>query len=238
MADALPTLEINMQHQNIRPRHAVPDNEIERAAILLPEHATIYRDPRFVAVVWTVDTSDRTTAQVLGCQRRCLPFLARHEVFAQLCSDRALRTVDGGLWAEGLAVTPEHYLGLWRAALGRPLSAAQFARQFGVYAAAVFDAPLAPLRGQASSWSSSPFERFDDIESRYAARMRYRNDTQAFELVLDLREPDAARDAFYLESFVLAAGLGEAATIEVQLRPTEHRAASLPAQPQLFAEAA
>ena len=67
MADALPTLEINMHHQNIRPRHAVPDNEIERAAILLPEHATIYRDPRFVAVVWTVDTSDRTTAQVLGC---------------------------------------------------------------------------------------------------------------------------------------------------------------------------
>ena len=114
----------------------------------------------------------------------------------------------------------------------------QFARQYGVYAAAVFDAPLAPLRGQASSWSSSPFERFDDIESRYAARMRYRNDTQAFELVLDLREPDAARDAFYLESFVQAAGLGEAATIEVQLRPTEHRAASLPAQPQLFAEAA
>lgn len=183
--------------------------------ILLPEHSTIYSDPRFVAVAWSVDASNTTTAQVLGCQRRCLPFLARYEVFDQLCSDRALRTVDGGLWAEGLAVTPEHYFGLWRAALGRPLSAAQFARQFGVYAAAVFDAPLAPLRGQASSWSSSPFERFDDIESRYAARMRYRNDTQAFELVLDLREPDAARDAFYLESFVLAAGLGEAATIEV-----------------------
>lgn len=77
MADALPTLEINMHHQNIRPRRALPDNEIERAAILLPEHATIYRDPRFVAVVWSVDASNRTTAQVLGRQRRCLPFLAR-----------------------------------------------------------------------------------------------------------------------------------------------------------------
>ena len=77
MADALRTLEINMHHQNIRPRHAVPDNEIERAAILLPEHATIYRDPRFVAVIWSVDASNGTTAQVPGSQRRCLPFLAR-----------------------------------------------------------------------------------------------------------------------------------------------------------------
>jgi len=76
MADALSTLEINMHHENIRPPHAVSDNEIERAAILLPEHATIYRDLRFAAVAWTVDTSDRTTAQVLGFQRRCLPFLA------------------------------------------------------------------------------------------------------------------------------------------------------------------
>ena len=75
MADALPTLEINMQHENIRPRRALPDNEIERALILLPEHATIYRDPRFVAVVWTVDPSNTTTAQVLGCPWRCLPFL-------------------------------------------------------------------------------------------------------------------------------------------------------------------
>lgn len=75
MADALPTLEINMHHQNIRPRHALPDNEIERALILLPEHATLYRDPRFVAVAWTVDPSNTMTAQVLGRQRRCLPFL-------------------------------------------------------------------------------------------------------------------------------------------------------------------
>lgn len=75
MADALPTLEINMHHQIIRPRRALPDNEIEWAVILLPEHTTIYRDLRFVAVVWTVDTSNRTTAQVLRRQRRCLPFL-------------------------------------------------------------------------------------------------------------------------------------------------------------------
>ena len=55
-----------MHHENIRPRHALPDNEIERSAILLPEHATIYRDSRFVAVAWSVDPSNRTTAPGAG----------------------------------------------------------------------------------------------------------------------------------------------------------------------------
>jgi hypothetical protein len=38
-------------------------------------------------------------------------------------------------------------------------------------------------------------------------------------LVLDLRESTAPRDAFYLESFVFAADLGDAARIELQLLP-------------------
>ena len=98
-----------MHHQNFRPRHAVPDNEIERAAILLPEHATIYRDPRFVAVVWTVDTSDRTTAQVLGCQRRCLPFLARYvSVTTGLgISATALRVRDRAIPTRGEFIATE-----------------------------------------------------------------------------------------------------------------------------------
>ena len=109
MADALPALEINMHHQIIRPRRALPDNEIERAVILLPEHTTIYRDLRFVAVVWTVDTSNRTTAQVLGRQRRCLPFLA----LARTCRSRlgisatAWRARDRALPTRGELIATE-----------------------------------------------------------------------------------------------------------------------------------
>ena len=84
-----------MHHESIRPRHALSDNEIDRALILLPaRHATIYSDPRFVAVVWSVDASNRTTAQVLGCQRRCLPFLARY----------VSATTGLGIWATALRV--------------------------------------------------------------------------------------------------------------------------------------
>ena len=227
-----------MQPADSRQAPLLPDNEIQQAAILLPDDTTIYGDPRYVAVAWTLHPSNDTTAQVLGSQRRCLPFLARHEVVDLLCQDRAMRTVDGGLRVDGRLVTPENYLAQWRRTLGRPMSATQFASQFGVYAVAVFDAPLAPLRGQRSSGSSSPFERFDDLESRYASRMRYREGDRAFELVVDLREPTAPRDAFYLESFVFAADLGDAARIELQLMPTEEGAPARPVQPTLFAEAA
>jgi hypothetical protein len=109
MADALSTLEINMHHENIRPRRAQPDNEIERAAILLPEHAAIYRDSRFVAVAWSVDPSDRTTAQVMGSQRRCLPFLA----LARTCRSRlgisatAWRARDRALPTRGELIATE-----------------------------------------------------------------------------------------------------------------------------------
>lgn len=227
-----------MQPASFRQGPLRPDNEIQQAAILLPDDTTIYGDPRYVAVAWTLHPSNDTTAQVLGNQRRCLPFLARYEVFDLLCQDRAMRTVDGGLRVDGHVVTPENYLTLWRRTLDRPVSAGQFARQFGVYPAAVFNAPLAPLRGQRSSWSSAPFKRFDDLESRYASRMRYGDGHQAFELVLDLRGPTAPRDAFYLESFVFAADLGDAARIELQLMPTEEGAPARPVQPMLFAEAA
>lgn len=70
MADALPTLAINIHPENVQSRRALPENEIERAVILLPEHTAICSDPGFVAVVWSLDSSNRTSAQVLGCQRR------------------------------------------------------------------------------------------------------------------------------------------------------------------------
>ena len=98
-----------MQHENIRPRHALPNNEIERALILQPEHSTIYRDPRFVAVVWSVDASNRTTAQVLGYQRRCLPFLARYvSVTTGLgISATALRVRDRAIPTRGECIATE-----------------------------------------------------------------------------------------------------------------------------------
>ncbi len=52
------------------------------------------------------------------------------------------------------------------------------------------------MRLRKSGSSSSPFKCFADFESRYAKRIQY-DDQGKFEIALDLREPGAARDAWY-----------------------------------------
>lgn len=107
----------------------------------MPDDTTIYGDPRYIAVAWTIHSSNATTAQVLGSQRRFLPFLARCEVVDLLCQDRAIRTVDGGLCVDGHPVPPENYLAQWRRTLGHPVSAARRIR-------ALLDGPVYPAHGQ------------------------------------------------------------------------------------------
>lgn len=149
-----------------------------------------------------------------------------------MCNDRAIRTVDGELLVEGKSITPERYLACWRVSIAHPLSPVQFAERFGRIPCAVLGGPLVRLRGRPKSWTSSPFERFDDFEDAYRDRIAYLDGGQRFRIELDLRQTHAARDAFYLESFVQAADAGADTFVSVVLK------ASSISRPQLAPSAA
>lgn len=232
-----------MQSKDSRPAPIPPANEIERVAIVLPQDTTFYHDQRYVAVAWDKDTAGATTGQIIGDHRQRLPFLAGYLLFSKLCGDRAMRTVDGSLRMHGQVITPERYLSLWRATLAQPITAEQFTERHGQQVLLVLGAPLAPLRDQRSTWTSSPFAHFDDFESAYRDRIEYRTDggSEYFEIALDLREPNAARDAFYAASFIQEASLKDQGLVEARLQPShpvEPQFRAAVTQPELFAEVA
>lgn len=234
-----------MESKKPRTEPIRPVNEVERVAIVLPEGTTFYADLRYVSITWDMDTSEgdaqgNTTGQIIGGHCKSLPFLARYELFSNLCADRAMCTVDGSLRVNGQIITPERYLSLWRATLKHPVTAEQFTERHGQQVLLVLGAPVMSLRGRRSSWTSSPFAHFDDFEAAYQGRIEYRTDEggERFELALDLREPDAARDAFYIASFIRGANLEDQGLVDIRLQPG-HRAGpqanKAAMQPELFA---
>jgi hypothetical protein len=104
-------------------------DEVDRIAVRLPDDATFYGTPMFVAIA--VDLGCEGIEPVLLGQHHRLRFLAQYEVMSLLCDDRAQLAVDGQLRCRGARVTPEHYLALWRKALLAPLSAQELYEQHG-----------------------------------------------------------------------------------------------------------
>ncbi|QDL38548.1 hypothetical protein [Rhodoferax sediminis] len=152
-----------------------------------------------------------------------------------------MRTVDGSLRVHGQIITPERYLSLWRATLEHPMTAAQFTERHGQQVLLVLGGPMTPLRGQRSSWTSSPFAHFDDFEAAYRDRIEYRTDGggEHFEIALDLCEPNAARDAFYAASFIRGTELEKQGRVEVRLQPghpAEPQTRAVVTQSELFAQ--
>lgn len=213
-------------HDILRPdaQHPQPINEVARVAIVLPEDTCFYSDHRFIAVAFHATSTDGTAYivhEILGASRSCLPFLAGYEIFSRLCGDRAMRTVDDALRVNGETITPECYLGLWRTAIGQPLTPSRFTERFGYSIYAVLGGQFDGLRGKRKSWSSSPFETFDDFEAAYRDRIDYLDDGRCFRIDLDLGLAHAARDAFYLEAFLSSAGQCEGSGTSVVLKPVD-----------------
>ena len=152
---------------------------------MLPEDTSFYTDQRFIAVAFDAATNG-VTHEILGASRPYLPFLATYEIFSRLCGDRAMRTVDGALRTNSETITPERYLGLWRIAIGQPLTPSAFTERYGYAAYAILSGCLDGLCGKRKSWSSSPFETFDDFETTYRDRIAYLDDGQRFRIELDL----------------------------------------------------
>jgi hypothetical protein len=177
-----------------------PINEVDRVVIALPADTTFYSTVHYVAVAFDA-TSGAVTPSILGSSQ-CLAFLPRHQIFSALCGDRAIRTVDHHLLVDGKPLTPEHYLGFWRTALQQPCSPDEFAGRRGYALVAVLGGVLEKLRGLSSPWTSSPFAMFDDFEAAYGDKMVLIDDGRKFLLELDLRQENAARDAFYGEALL------------------------------------
>ena len=214
-----------------------PINEVGRAAIVLPNDTSFYSTPLFIAVAFDAGTHG-VTPEILGASRSTLPFLAAYEIFSRLCGDRAMRTVDGSLRVDGDVVTPERYLGLWRTGIGQASTPEQFAERHALCAYVELGGRFEGLRGQRASWSSSPFKTFDHFETAYRERIDYLDDNERFRVEFDLRQTHAARDAFYLESFLSYASQLEEFRPSIALKPFTPSHAPLttmlPAQSNLF----
>jgi hypothetical protein len=221
-----------------------PQNEYDRAVVALPSNATLYGDTRFVAITWD-DEGDGHMPRpaILGAQHSGLPYLARYELIDRLCGDRAMRTVDGALQVRRKPLTPEAYLGLWRAAIKAPLNAEELASQHGLKILVTLGAALEPARRVRPVWTTSPFKSFRGFEAAYGPRFVLgptASGASGFELTLDLREPRAARDAFYAQDFVTHRDDGEG-HVRTSLVSTDRIQRPLPSdqrQDALFSESA
>ena len=175
-------------------------NELDRVVVSLPGDASFYSSPHLIGVA--IDGSPgNPLASIVGVHEPRLCYKAPYQLMSALCSDRAQRVVDQQLVVAGRPVTPETYLGLWRKALDFAVSPQQLERDYGLCALAVFKGHLGPLMGTKASWTTSPFATFDEFHDQYKASMR--TDAEGyFSLELDMRWNCAARDAFYLDSFM------------------------------------
>ena len=181
-------------------------NEVGRFITKLPADATIYSSPVYVPVVFD-QLDGRVHPSILTRGSKSLGYLAAYEVIGYLlCEDRAQRVVDKQLLLMGVAVTPERYLSAWRASVEAAGTPDDLHRSHGLVLCAAISAPIERLRGHKSSWTCSPFSTFSQVEDKF--RDSWRSQNGRFELRLDLRAPNAARDAYYIAEMVSSACRG------------------------------
>lgn len=181
-------------------------NEHARAAIALPVDTTFYSDTQYIAIAWDIPgDGSAPRPDILFSEPNHLPFLPKYRLIDLLCGDRARKAVDGTLRVQGRVVKPEAYLGLWRAALTEALTPSTLADHYGLRLLVTLGAALEPVHAAKSSWTSSPFTTFSEFEGLYGDRFTHAptaDGRPGLELTLDLRQPNAARDAFYAESLI------------------------------------
>lgn len=188
----------------MNPNTIPPANEVGRLVIHLPDDATFYDKRSYLPVALDlVEGSQTPHPSLLRADEQGINYMAQDEVFSALCSDRAQRTVDQTLLVGGDPVTPERYLGMWRAAIASSVSPETAAKEHGIRPVAVLLGPLAAMSGAKSSWTTCPFGTFDAVRARYGKQIEVARDG-TFALELDLVQPGCARDAYYTASMMCA----------------------------------
>lgn len=181
--------------------HAI--NEIGRFITKLPPDSTYYSSPVYLPLAFDL-VDGRRHASLLTRGGKSLGYLASYEIIGYLlCEDRAQRTVDGDLVVNGMRITPEKYLGLWRSALEAAETPEDLFRRQGLALIATISAPLALVKAATRSWSGAPFQDFAAFEAKYGSAISYEGDR--FSIRFDMRAPDAPRDAYYIADLVASA---------------------------------
>ncbi len=177
-----------------------PTDEVGRVVIHLPDDAMFYSHRSYIPVA--IDSYDGgQTPTLLRPGDHGISYMAQYEIFSTLCSDRAQRSVDHSLLVDGMPVTPERYLGLWRAAIAESVDPAVAVSVHGIQAVAVLRAPLAAVSEAKSSWTSCPFGTFARFQAMYGHHFLYGADG-TFSLELDLALPGHAQAAYYAASMM------------------------------------
>lgn len=190
-------------------------DEVDRIVVRLPDDSTLFSGPTYVPVA--VDASELGSVPSLLENDAGIGFLAEYQLFARLCSSRALKTVGGELLVRGKPVQPEQYLRLWRKAIASAISPAQLFERRGWTLRVDFTGPLNdPAYDQGtSSWTDCPFRTYGGFRARFANEIERLEDGEDF-LSLDLRLPGVAREAFCAQS-LLTSVLGYQRTWTVEL---------------------
>jgi len=212
--------------------HASVINEVGRVVVRLSDDATIYGSATYVAIAFDASPgSPERSPSLLSRFPNGLGYQAQYELFYGLCADRAQKTVDGQLVADGRPISPEKYLCLWRQAIEHACSAGALFTDHGLRLVATLRAPLAAMSGKQSPWTSSPFADFEAFHAKHGRSMAV-DAAGVFTLALDLRGRHAARDAYYGAS-MLSCALGHDST-DWQARITVHATRASTAHPALF----
>jgi len=206
-------------------------NEHFRSVIALPINVTFYDEIQYIAITWDALNDGLTPRpRILHARAGLLPYLPAYRLIDLLCDDRAKKSVDGTLRVQGRAIRPETYLGLWRTALAEALTPTQFAARWGLRVFLTVGATLEPARSSKCSWTSSPFPTFEAFEALHGSRFLHQltaDGRPGFALTMDLREPDAARDAFYAEA-LLSENPDAACYVRTRLAPIISEPPTLP----------
>lgn len=178
-----------------------PTDEVDRVVVRLPDDASFFGGPTFIPIA--VDKTGASSTPALLESDAGIGYLAEYQLLDRLCSDRAQRTVDGTLLANGKRVTPEQYLRLWRKAIAAAITPAQLHAQRGWTLMVQFRGPLndPSLDVGTSSWTLCPFKTYGAFRRKYTPVMK-RLSEGLDEVTLDLREADSARDAHFAESLM------------------------------------
>ena len=196
-------------------------NEVDRAVIALPPDTTFYSSPVYLPIAFDA-VGDQVTALLLTRgSSKSLNYLAAYELLGYLlCADRAKRAVDQQLVVKGQPVTPEAYLGMWRHAIKDAGSPADLHREHGLRLVAHIGGPVDRLAQYKTSWTSAPFQTL--ASTKYVQDLQV--DGGRFKLRLELTQPNAARDAYYIAEMVANACRDDnslwAASVELEGTPS------------------
>lgn len=206
-------------------------NELDAFCIALPHDVCPHAGPdnaMFLPVVNDELVGNHTL-------ERHFPIRPASSLISLICAERAVMTVDRSLLVNGAPLSPEKYIGRWRARLANPVPLARLALDKGLRAVAVLQWRHSPEIGaRKANRVNPPFNFFSDLlaergfltEAVPAASPELHLST----LRIDLASDDGARTAWWADDFLCSSAIQD----RVLCRRVEFHRVPYDAQPVSF----